>query len=1031
MSTSKFGFLPFLRKGLAKSITQVDDTMAVGNSDPERTVVPVTVKVDTPAPGTPTFTKQVQLVGPGDILSISRDVILRTEPANYVFNYESNMLPFVEFYEEDFLWRYSPAKEDGNKKLRPWLALVVLKDGEYVLNPPKKEGLPGFISFGQAFDLGTVLHPNKEHWAWGHVQLNEPDDSNPIQVLKNTAESKPDAAVCRLLSSRQLEPDTEYTAFLIPAFETGRLAGLGAATASVKSLLGSWDQTGQLTGYAVPGPGEFPVYHQWRFATSALGDFESLARKLKPVELDDSVGTRLLDSRRLGMGLEQKAAAVPNPADANNTARNGTVNLEGALLPAGTSYGAAQNATPSSASSPTAQDDFTTALKNVLNLQTELQQNNSAFGDPNPYGLGTNEEDPVILPPLYGQYHADEEKVGAGSPLWFQEANLDLRNRAAAGLGAQVVREKQEQFMELAWRQAGEVNAANEKIRKAQLAVAASKAIYEKHLVGKIDGVANSNSVTAPDKFERVLKIASPALKKMQTGNTGIVGLTKEYLGLSGMPTYNTVALQTSAATTAVTSGTVDSGFRKMSRSRSVKVRVADKSTHELTQGLEKSLDSNASVKAAGTFTPPVGSQSQQQYMSNPIVSNNNTSPANAVSIAAFPTGGTTSPDWVKYNTAQFVDFGKTYEHYKDLDAKDNPQRKSLIGQGHSHAFRQTIQTKLDPEVSVRDRVLAQIKLNAPATLDKIKPILAYPVIDLPMVSELVALSVQHLAPNLGEIPANSVTLLESNDRFIESYLLGLNHEFNRELLWREYPTDRRGTSFRVFWDKKDDLSGAAIDDIGPIHSWLSNSGLGEHALNGAQDIMVLCVRGDLLKKFPNALIYAQKANFGATQSSPRQLKNAIDYSNAFTPVGQSMVMQNDYIRMPVFRMDVQPDLAMIGFRLSREEARGLPANFPNNADAGWFFVFRERPGNIRFGLDGTPPLSTPPGSWDNLSWSHLGAGGNAQNVKVIKKADVPTSLFNLTIQNISWNGDAAQNAYILYRRPSLVAIHADNMIDG
>ena len=31
--------------------------------------------------------------------------------------------------------------------------------------------------------------------------------------------------------------------------------------------------------------------------------------------------------------------------------------------------------------------------------------------------------------------------------------------------------------------------------------------------------------------------------------------------------------------------------------------------------------------------------------------------------------------------------------------------------------------------------------------------------------------------------------------------MVGLNHEFARELLWREYPTDQRPSSFRQFWD--------------------------------------------------------------------------------------------------------------------------------------------------------------------------------------------------------------------------------------
>ena len=31
--------------------------------------------------------------------------------------------------------------------------------------------------------------------------------------------------------------------------------------------------------------------------------------------------------------------------------------------------------------------------------------------------------------------------------------------------------------------------------------------------------------------------------------------------------------------------------------------------------------------------------------------------------------------------------------------------------------------------------------------------------------------------------------------------MCGLNHEFAGELLWRGYPTDKRGSYFRQFWD--------------------------------------------------------------------------------------------------------------------------------------------------------------------------------------------------------------------------------------
>ena len=62
----------------------------------------------------------------------------------WIGNYESNNLAYIEFYEEDFPWRYTPVNPDDNttdtaRRLRPWLTLVVLTDQEYVLNQ-KDEG---------------------------------------------------------------------------------------------------------------------------------------------------------------------------------------------------------------------------------------------------------------------------------------------------------------------------------------------------------------------------------------------------------------------------------------------------------------------------------------------------------------------------------------------------------------------------------------------------------------------------------------------------------------------------------------------------------------------------------------------------------------------------------------------------------------------------------------------------------------------------------------------------------------------------
>ena len=80
------------------------------------------------------------------------------------------------------------------------------------------------------------------------------------------------------------------------------------------------------------------------------------------------------------------------------------------------------------------------------------------------------------------------------------------------------------------------------------------------------------------------------------------------------------------------------------------------------------------------------------------------------------------------------------------------------------------------------------------------------------MSERLIELAPDFLLPGLDDVPPNTVTLVQPNSRFIEAFMVGLNHEMARELLWREYPTDQRGSYFRQFWDVSGYLPEAGED---------------------------------------------------------------------------------------------------------------------------------------------------------------------------------------------------------------------------
>ena len=77
-----------------------------------------------------------------------------------------------------------------------------------------------------------------------------------------------------------------------------------------------------------------------------------------------------------------------------------------------------------------------------------------------------------LTPPRYGATQASFSGPlsGGQGPTWLRTLNLDPRYRAAASLGASLVRANQEALILSAWDQAGQVNRANLVLRQGQLA---------------------------------------------------------------------------------------------------------------------------------------------------------------------------------------------------------------------------------------------------------------------------------------------------------------------------------------------------------------------------------------------------------------------------------------------------------------------------------------------------------------------------------------------------------------------------------
>ncbi|MBA3315746.1 MAG: hypothetical protein H0T47_20975 [Planctomycetaceae bacterium] len=1142
---ANYTFLPWLRQGLASQIS--------GQSGSRATVtVDLSLSgdnVDGGEDNRPPIHQDVEIYGPGDIVGIDQSSIIKVEPRNWITNFEANYLPYIEFYDEDFPWRYSPVTPNGHR-LHPWITLVVLRETEFTEGKNIKNRPLPYINL----DGAAKLPPSDQLWAWSHVHVNKniigmaftTDDATEVESkLRSALLVNPDLAYARIVCPRRLEPNVAYHAFLVPVFETGVRACNGedpAGAASHDAL--AWTDAVR--------PAALPYYYRWYFRTGVVGDFEYLVRLLKPQPVDRRVGLRDMDVQRPGANIR---GIIDDPAAPDEQKLGGILKLGGALRIPDAYYDEDELAVvekyrswPTLAGYP---HPFQQDLSAFINLSDSYQEKkaevaNSESGinelepadDPDTeYDIRQN-PDPLITAPLYARWHALTQRLLKArdnttdldpNDNWVHELNLDPQWRVPAGFGTKIVQENQERYMKAAWDQVGEVLESNKRIRAGQLARQTSWVWYESHIKPVADRYTGKWLTFSAPLHRRVLHqgvtishqidrsrvpraVLSPPMRKLMrprgrlmkrlpftaevTADNLIARLNEGDVSAAPpreVPELNTVQdiadtmmpvdlpkflvdllkrhpwirwiplllalivillvllLPMSAvllgAGTLIVGGLVYLYRRLSAAARRIELAnsvLEENQTPQAVNALPQSLDFRISTPDEG-FTPAIGT-------------------------------GPDSAEAVRFKQA-LRDVNLMLQESARVGAKQIRPTLDLTGIGSA------VFTRLDPQVTIPNWVWGGVlipgRIRDQLTEDFAEA-MAYPEIDDAMYKPLADHSAELFLPNINFIAENSISLLETNQKFIESYMVGLNHEFARELLWREYPTDQRGSYFRQFWEAQgyhdnEQLSAEALKeklrDIPPIHRWLKHSKLGDHdhrELPGEnEEEVVLVIRGELLKRYPNAIIYAHRAvwrddtkdgnpildmNSGQTidLTKERDLRPLSAAEEANPP--------RTIVKTPLYEAKVEPDIYFFGFDLTVCEAQGGTGreDLPVEArcveegiqwhDPGWFFVIKERPGEIGMGLD-IPDEEVEVNDvkvWNDLSWSHVTppvADGeflqisNATQAIVLQPLDLPAEQEKAEQQSedaaVEWHKDmsAADLAYILYQVPVLVAVHASEML--
>ena len=633
-----------------------------------------------------------------------------------------------------------------------------------------------------------------------------------------------------------------------------------------------------------------PVYDSWAFTTTERGDLETLARRLTARDLS--------------------AASRPLALDAGSV----TGDVDGRVAPL---LGALHPVDAIEAWAPTAADAA------AITLTGELERSGAA---------------PVVGLPVYGSTASGSTDVTAG---WSRRLNLDPRRRAAAGLGAAMVRDHQEALVDEAWRQAGDIDRAKREHQGARLADLAASRLRSR-MIEPLTAAsalvtmapALARTAAAPGTTQRALVAASavpPAMldsplrriaatklpRAARTAGQGIrtaIAVQNAQVLFPGGPppapvsTVTLGALQAELGTTPVNTGIVPPGVV----TPTAPGPIVHGGGHVLHGGPGLHADLAPGTGAHGHA--PRRCRRRLRCAGRPVAGPDR---------GRRRRGGAHRPD----------DHCHPVGDGQPAPADDRGRRLPGV-----HRHRACSRSAWTPPPPTPDPATATSRARARLVVT------GGIVFDLPVGMRTTPRFTQPLAAWLEpglllagvDLPPDTAGLLEVNGAFVEALLVGANHELARELLWRGVPLDRRATLLTQFFEAEGTTPPAGLQ---PVAEWTAADDLGSHVSFGEQVVLIL--RSHLVSHLDQTTIFLAPAVADGEFRKP----------------GTEQLM-------PSFRGTAGLDTAYFGFPIDEASLR---------AGLGWYLVIQELVGAVRFGLD--EEATTPMRTWNDLGWTAVGRG--------------------------------------------------------
>lgn len=1074
---SQFTFLPWVRNRLTAKAALA----SVPTGAPKKLSLPVNLAVSVAGGSPATVTLNADLHGPGSVIGINAEAVLKTLPQAGEQQYPSLLVAAVEFYEEDLPWRYSPPAPEPTgtgmnaPHVAPWCCLLVLEDGSKEYSEAEQGSGP--LPVIEVPDAAN-FPPANQLWLWAHVQVNKALDTptTPESFLNGELSRNPDIAFSRIMGARRLRANTAYRAFLVPSYEAGRQAGLGI-TPNVDADLLAW-----ASGMTAR---KFPVYYQWTFRTGAEGDFESLARRLRPVSLPD-------------FGSQPVAVHVPvGSLGTQPSSADWLINLPGVMRPLG--------AVPRPPG----------AL--VTELYEELQPAISP-------AAVTGAARPAVTAPIYGRAYASATlptNNPGNTPLsgWLSQVNLDPRYRAIAGIGSQLIQDNQEEYTNRAWEQVRDVLAANMNLRGMQSGLQTTRALHNHHLPLTGSGAAGNfaartaeptkdsaqTSSLSPESKAYAADTASespdakaestPASKNGSPGNAG----TDDSIVAGGtsvsMENYG-LHLTGLAFTRVLVPGSADSGddltvqevirqsampmaafspaFRRITKpfgryQTSLAGRPRRLTDPEPPVDVETLLergttipqrDSLLTLLNEGVITPaqpkPTGIRAYQFDDARvDDILKNSAAPSTFLLLVkgqyvAYTSktegGGEGETGTIytrfikaynnfrkaKFNTADYKPPVLDLEKIKQALIEGTKPEEVYLARANRalrlvpHYGTYVADSALGPITSAPGPGTAnpQARMAGPSTVSATGPAPAprlqevKPVMAYPVFKDAMGEILRTKHPDL---------FMPGIDDFPANGLTTLS--VNREFIEAYLLGLNHALGSELLWRGfPTDLRGSYFRQFWDVSEQLSTS------TSDSQTPEELADAEESLRDITPLASWGTQA-LGTHSDNPSAVRLAVRadllkrYPNTVISA-LSAKKENDVLTpnfdeeyvFPIQRMTLGQDILVLTFPLSEADAKGQVVTEPNGP-YGFFFIFQERPGEPQFGLDdwaGSSPAQFPVASWDNLSWQHLAAEeGTVISIPAANQSDT-------AFQSIT---DSAKLAYAFFQQPFMVAIHAQEMI--